>query len=221
MINGSMLDAMNIKNSSIHIMSRDHRCYFVNDFWRHIHNLNKKTSLVEGLPYDAIPHKAFYCCSDQFKAHDETVFCSGARITSLEIHEYDCIGGWLTFLLNTQPIVDNGRISGLIGEATLLPNYLATFYNDLVHQIILPTGKNTGSKLLLKKPDELCEGEFNTVYLLMLGLKPKQIADHRNVSINTVYTVLNHIRFKLKLDSNQQLAEYAMTHGWYNCSHSL
>ncbi len=217
MISGSMLDAMNTKTSSIHVMSRDHRCYFVNDYWRQLHTLNKKTSVVEGLSYADIPHKAFYSCSEVFAAHDETVFCSRATLSSLEIHEYDSMGGWLTFLLRTQPIIHHDKVEGLIGEATLLPSYLAHYYQNLKHQITVCFDKHRDNKLLLRTPNFLCDSEFDTVYLLMLGLKPKQIANLRTTSINTVYTILNNLRFKLSLETNRQLVEYAMEQRWYNC----
>ena len=215
-IPGSVMDSLNTSKNSIHIMDREHRCYFVNDYWKYLHRLDKPEVCVEGLPYAAIPHNAFYACSDRFDAHDQEVFKSGKMIPSLEIHHYDSMGGWMALLLTVKPIEINNKCSGLIGEAQPLPAFMIRGYQKMRNSIITPGNPEVDYKLLLMNPDKLHDAEFDTVYLLMLGLKPKQIAARRNISVYTVYSTLSNLKVRFGLSKPDQIIEYGIEQGWHD-----
>ena len=215
MFDGNTLDALNQRHASVHIMTPDHLCYFVNDYWRQLHGLGTAVSAIEGLSYSSMPHKAFDHCAEQFQAHDQRIFDTRATLSSLEIHEYETRNGWQAFHLTSRPRIVDGKLLGLIGEALPLPEHIARHYWDTKEKVVAHYGQNDG-KILLCNPDGLCDCEFENVYLLMLGLKPQQIARHRGVAPSTVYTTLNTLRLRLNADNNAQLIEYAVNQRWFN-----
>ena len=215
MFDGDTLDHLNKRHSSIHIMTPDHLCFFVNEYWQQLHGLSKHQSDVEGLPYSSMPHKAFYHCAEQFQTHDQTIFDTRATLSSLEIHEYETRHGWQAFHLTSRPYMVNGKVQCLIGEALPLPEHIARYYWNVKERAVRYYGQNNG-KILLSNPDGLCDCEFENVYLLILGLKPQQIARHRGIAASTVYTALNNLRLRLKVSNNAQLVEYAIHRHWYN-----
>ena len=215
-IPGSVMDKLNKSNNSIHIMDNEHRCYFVNDYWKQLHQLNKQNVCIEGLPYAAIPHNAFYTCSDRFEEHDQEVFKTGKMIPSLEIHHYDSIGGWMALLLTVKPIEISNKCCGLVGEAKPLPEFLVKNYQKMRNSITSPGNTEVDYKLLLTNPDRLHDAEFDTVYLLMLGLKPKQIAARRNISVYTVYSTLANIKVRFGLNKPDDIVEFGIEQGWHD-----
>ena len=172
MFDGNTLDALNQRHASVHIMTPDHLCYFVNDYWRQLHGLGTAVSAIEGLSYSSMPHKAFDHCAKQFQAHDQRIFDTRATLSSLEIHEYETRNGWQAFHLTSRPHIVDGKLLGLIGEALPLPEHIARHYWDTKEKVVAHYGQNDG-KILLCNPDGLCDCEFENVYLLMLGLKPQ------------------------------------------------
>ena len=212
-MSGTELDKLNSSKAYYHLVDNQHRCCYVNQAWQDLHNLGKKFS-TEGKLYSEIPHKAFETCSDQFEEHDNQVIWTGNTIPSLEIHEYDNIG-WLATFLEVKPYIIQEEISGLICHARKLPDYYITQYQKFKAKLPIDQKKHE-AKLLIANPDELHDAEFDTIYLLMLGLKIKQIAEYRDVSANTIYATLTNIRFKLGLNKNKQIFDFAITHDWYN-----
>ena len=214
-ISGSTLDRMNISKDYYYIVDCEHRCYFANENWYRLHGLMKCQS-IEGIPYSGIPHKAFYSCSDRFEAHDQDVLRTGKPIPSLEIHEYDYLNGWLGLFLIVEPIVSNEGICGLACIAKSLPKYYFEKHFERRCEIAKCNSVQEDCKLLLTNPDNIHDAEFDTAYLYMIGLKPKQIAYYRKISDNTVYSILKNIRHKLGLEKNDQIKDYGMDNNWYD-----
>ena len=212
-MSGTEFDEMAVSKAYYYIVDDQHRCCYVNQAWRDLHNLKKRIS-VEGRLYSEIPHKAFATCSDQFEEHDNQAIWTGKTIPSLEIHEYDHIG-WLATFLEVKPYIVQEEISGLVCYARKLPDYYIAQCQKLREELPIDQ-KNHEAKLLIDNPGELHDAEFDTVYLLMLGLRIKRIAEYRDVSANTVYATLTNLRYKLGLDKNKQVFDFAITHGWYN-----
>ncbi|MCW7552823.1 hypothetical protein NX722_09245 [Endozoicomonas gorgoniicola] len=206
------LDRMNESPDFFHIVDNEHRCYFVNDSWCRLHNI--KRGSLDGLPYSAIPHKAYDTCCDRFEEHDLQVFRSKKTVPSLEIHEYSK-NEWLALLLIIAPVFEDNNISGLICSAKPLPVFLADKYHKIRSQISTSLVK-TGFGMKLSNPEKLHDAEFDTAYLFLMGLQPKQIAAYRNVSENTVYATLTNIRIKCGLEKGKQIIDYGMENQWYD-----
>ena len=214
-IPGTVLDSMNSSKDFYHIVDCEHRCYFVNESWSRLHGLEKNKS-IEGIPYSGIPHKAFFTCSDRFEAHDQDVLRTGSSIPSLEIHEYEYVNGWLALFLSIEPVRSDKGICGLVCAAKTLPKYFVEKHYKRRNEIFGAHSRQKDCKLLLANPDKIHDAEFDTAYLFMLGLKPKEIAYHRKISDNTVYATLKNIRHKLDLESNEQIKDYGMANNWYD-----
>lgn len=206
------LDRMNESPDFYHIVDNEHRCFFVNDSWCRLHNIKRNS--LDGLPYSAIPHKAYDTCCDRFEEHDLQVFRSKKTVPSLEIHEYKN-NGWLALLLTIVPVFEDKGISGLICLAKPLPDFLAEKYYKIRSQASMSKVKS-GFGMILANPENLHDAEFDTAYLFMMGLQPKQIASHRNVSENTIYATLTNIRIKCGLERGRQIIDYGMENSWYD-----
>ena len=206
------LDRMNKSPNFYHIVDNEHRCYFVNDSWCRLHNI--KRGSLDGLPYSAIPHNAYDTCCDRFEEHDLQVLRSKKMVPSLEIHEYSK-NGWLALLLTITPVFEGKDISGLICLAKPLPTFLAEKYYKIRSQTSMSRIK-TGFGMKLTNPEGLHDAEFDTAYLFMMGLQPKQIAAHRCISESTVYATLTNIRIRCGLEKNKQIIDYGMENQWYD-----
>ena len=55
--------------------------------------------------------------------------------------------------------------------------------------------------------------EIKVLELIAAGLSIKQVASRLGISVNTVKTHRMHLRAKLALDNDVQLADYAIAHG--------
>jgi len=152
--------------------------------------------------------------AEQFRVLDQKVLATGTALLSLYICNYSF--GWKTLISSKIPIQKaNGEVIGVYGQVMDITNtnMFNTYINLNLFDQKFRNSKDEPVIYILNQehsPLPLSKQQQSCVFLLTRGKSMKEIAAILNLSVRTVESYFNVIKFKLGCNTKSQIIEKAI-----------
>ncbi len=190
----------------------DHRYGYVNPAWYRWYDFKPDAFEAKDCPYALVPSPIFDQCADKFELQDNKVIKRKEPVSTFGVHQCDYHGGWRASICTVTPMIKDSRVINLHGHAQLLPNHFIAQQKKIMNEIGISKKEMV---MTIGHPEGMGDAMFANLFLMMMRYNERQVAHIRGKEVRTVYSQLNRLRFKLGVETNQQLKELAMENEWY------
>ena len=133
-------------------------------------------------------------------------------MSTFGVHQCDYHGGWRASICTVTPMIKDNRVVNLHGHAQLLPNFFIAQQKKIMDEIGISKKEVV---MTIGPPEGMGDAMFANLFLMMIHYNERQVALIRGKEVRTIYSQLNRLRFKLGVETNEQLKELARENHWY------
>lgn len=194
------------------IVSSDHRFGYINPAWYCWYDFKPNAFKAIDLPFSQVPSPIFDQCADKFELQVNRAIKGGMPVSTFGVHQCNYHGGWRASICTATPKINCNDMAYLHCHAQLLPNFFIAQQNKIMDEIGISKKEMV---MTIGHPEGMGDAMFANLFLMMIHYNERQVALIRGKEVRTIYSQLNRLRFKLGVQTNEQLKELAMENQWY------